>query len=101
MTTSNDSIAAPATSADPSVQPAAAAQPAAVAPTAASAADTGTSGGGGGGGGFPNMAAVKAASPQLYNAMLQGIAQTICQQMAKDQANLKQIFDEANELENS
>jgi len=40
------------------------------------------------------MADLQAQSPEVYNAMMQGIAMNICNEMAREQAHLKQIQDE-------
>lgn len=41
-----------------------------------------------------SMADLQAQSPEVYNAMMQGIAMNICNEMAREQAHLKQIQDE-------
>jgi hypothetical protein len=44
-----------------------------------------------------SLADLKKKAPQVYNAMLLGIAQTICDQMQQDQNTLTQLTQEGEE----
>jgi hypothetical protein len=42
-----------------------------------------------------NLAELKDQSPEVYSAMMQGIAMNVCSRMAQQQAHLKQVQEEA------
>jgi hypothetical protein len=44
---------------------------------------------------FPSMAAFKEASPKVYNAMMDGIARTICSQSRRQNESLIRTMKEA------
>lgn len=47
------------------------------------------------GGSVSNLAELKDQSPEVYSAMMQGIAMNVCSRMAQQQAHLKQVQEEA------
>ncbi|MBS4166496.1 Uncharacterized protein NEOC65_001584 [Neochlamydia sp. AcF65] len=46
-------------------------------------------------GNISSLSDLKEQSPEVYSAMMQGIAMNICSRMAQQQAHLKQIQEEA------
>ncbi len=84
----------------PDVQPSAPATQAA--PTAATQGPSGATAGqfGGtvsGGTTASNMTQLKERAPQVYNAMMMGVAQNICNEMQQHQDRLKELMREGEE----
>lgn len=77
-----------------SVQSSAVTQQVSSTSTATPTAATSSGGGGGDTGKINSLADLKDKAPQVYNAMMVGIAQNICKDMEDGQRRLKEIMEE-------